>query len=770
MLKNILLAKAILVALSFSTSAAAEFVTVKDGHFYLGDRRIRFWGIGVVATGNWDHQEISYATKRIRGMGFNAIREHMYDPYLFGTGDPKLPSYTIPDYTPGDESGIDRLDFAVSEAGKRNLYLYMSFNRWSAPRPADYDVLPAKGTTDRKTWEQALAKSGNQFYIDDRLGEAFRRAAKNQLLHVNKYTGLKYAEDPRIALWEITNENNFVDLMLNGGFQGLDDYFKRQLFAKWHRWLKGRYKSTQALEKVWGRLNSGELLEGETIVLAPVRSDPVVAAITAEQKNENIQKAQKDEKIYTDARGRDVVRFVIDLYNGYNQDFIKFVRSLAPNGVGINVVPITVTTSNANWSLACHYANSLGSCTTGGNYEVQFTGNKNDPRFPWQTRLESFPAFAGNTEAQPFTGKPIVGYECNMYRPCAFLAEMPGRLATYAAWNDWDGIFWFGWPCDHNNMRNDSDLFSLPLFNENPNGGGIGLTFHNDEVFMSQLKAQGAMFLNFDIRPAAAPNIHVYGSDILYDMYDKSWFDILRIRVEAHVQGARIKVDPNGPSSPWVRQAWAARSELKNAVPGQPFSMPSTSSPVKSTSGEIMYQWKGPGQGGVLLLDSVRCKSVIGWPGKNIQFHDDWRFSDIRIKTLTGRSIPNSEGFACLTMASNDGLPLNKSKEIVISLVSKNQNTGFKIDGTLAKPGIIRQLASSVVNPGTTPVLVDRVGAVLTGPFAAGAKYFKYSFDLKCYESGKVDGKLTISPDEPLFYCAVKKDVPPKPPITIGGR
>ncbi len=74
---------------------------------------------------------------------------------------------------------------------------------------------------------------------------------------------------------------------------------------------------------------------------------------------------------------------------------------------------------------------------------------------------------------------------------------------------------------------------------------------------------------------------------------------------------------------------------------------------------------------------------------------------------------------------------------------------------TLAQPGIIRQLAGSVVDPGTTPVLVDRVGGVVTGPFPAGAKYYKYPFDLKCYESGKVGGQLTIRPGEPLFYCFV---------------
>jgi len=759
----------VLVALVVLTSAAsaAEYVTARDGHFYRGVDRIRFWGVGIVNPAGWDHREIEYMTHRAAVCGFNALRLHMYDASVFASADPNRPSYLVNDYEKGDGSPMDLVDLMIARADREELYLYMSFSRaWCHPKAADYDVLPAGDEADRKAWVAAVATAGRgawttHMYIDERLGEVFLEAARNQLRHVNPYTGLSYAEDPHIAIWEMTNENAFVDSLLNGSFRGLDGYFLTKLLARWNGWLVERYGTTENLREAWSGLNDGESLEDGTIALAPVRSDPVVAAITAEQKGETATQAAGDGRRYTDARARDVVRFVIDLYDCYNQRFIREVRTLAPEGVGINVAPIAITTSNANWSLPCHYANSLGTFSTGGNYEVQFTTNAGDPRYPWQTRLESFPAFAGNTEAQPFEGKPVVGYECNMYRPNPFLAEMPARLGTYAAWNDWDGVFWFGWPGDHHPAGDYASLTGWPLPNCNdssPEANHIGLTFHNDEVFLSQIKAQGAMFLNFAVPAAEKPRIHVYGRDILYDMFDRSWLDATWLRMDAHSLGARVRVEPDGPSSPWVHQRWSARSAPRDAVPGHPLPLPPTTSPIRAADGQIVYQWSGPGKGGQLVIDSPRCKSVVGWPGERWAFADGWSVEGIRVGAATDAMLPNSAGFGCVTIAANDGRPLTESSEIVVSMVAKSQNTGFTIDPSRAKPGIIKQLATSVVEPGKPPVIVDRVGGTIRGPWPAGARYHKYSFDLAEYESGPVGTELRISPEEPMFYCTITRE------------
>src|SRR5688572_9605519 len=59
-------------------------VLAHDGHFYTGDRRIRFWGVNLAFAGDFPtHDEPDKLAARIAALGINADRVHHMDNQPF---------------------------------------------------------------------------------------------------------------------------------------------------------------------------------------------------------------------------------------------------------------------------------------------------------------------------------------------------------------------------------------------------------------------------------------------------------------------------------------------------------------------------------------------------------------------------------------------------------------------------------------------------------------------------------------------------------------
>jgi len=61
-------------------AGAKGFVHVKDGHFFTGDQRLRFWGMNLCFGANFPtHEEADKAAPHLAKLGCNAIRFHHMD-------------------------------------------------------------------------------------------------------------------------------------------------------------------------------------------------------------------------------------------------------------------------------------------------------------------------------------------------------------------------------------------------------------------------------------------------------------------------------------------------------------------------------------------------------------------------------------------------------------------------------------------------------------------------------------------------------------------
>ncbi len=130
------------------------------------------------------------------------------------------------------------------------------------------------------------------------------------LTHTNPYTGLRYVDDPALAVVEVHNEDCiFWGWPLNALAEGKE--FPRhtaRLKARWAAWLKQRYGNDEKLRAAWGAgMRSGDSVDNPDMGIygtGDMRADG--------PRN----KAEK-------ARVGDYVRFLAELQRGYYEQRVR---------------------------------------------------------------------------------------------------------------------------------------------------------------------------------------------------------------------------------------------------------------------------------------------------------------------------------------------------------------------------------------------------------------------------------------------------------------
>lgn len=98
-----------------------------------------------------------------------------------------------PAYNDGP-NGLQRLDYAVAQAGQRGLKVIIALvNNW----------VHYGGIDQYAAW---YGVGHNDFYTDYRCKQAYKNWAAHLINRVNTVTGVTYRDDPTIFSWELTNE------------------------------------------------------------------------------------------------------------------------------------------------------------------------------------------------------------------------------------------------------------------------------------------------------------------------------------------------------------------------------------------------------------------------------------------------------------------------------------------------------------------------------------------------------------------------------------
>ena len=229
-------------------------LVARKGHFYRGGKRVRLWGVNLSFGASMPkHEDAPVIAERLAAAGVNTVRCHHMDTSRWPRG-----LWNAKDGKGIAPEALDRLDYFIDQLAQRgicvniNLHVGREHSRFlGLPEPnRKYD------------------KISNIF--TPALIDAQKKFARELLTHVNKYRKVRYADDPAVAIVEVTNENSFFMWGSEETLRTLPEYYANILQGKYNAWLKGRYGMDQELQKVWGKgtepLGENILKDGDFLI------------------------------------------------------------------------------------------------------------------------------------------------------------------------------------------------------------------------------------------------------------------------------------------------------------------------------------------------------------------------------------------------------------------------------------------------------------------------------------------------------------------------
>ena len=213
----------------------SDHLVTKGGHFYRSKNRVRLWGINLSFGANLPkHEDAPHIAARLAAAGVNAVRCHHMDTARFPRG-----LWNAKDGKTIDPEALDRLDLFLDQLARRGICV--NINLHVGRVHSQFLHLPR---TNRQ-----YDKIFNIF--TPALIDAQKQYARELLTHVNRYRKLRYADDPAVAIVEITNENSFFMWGSEQTLRTLPPFYANILQSKFNAWLQKRYGSDQKLRKAW---------------------------------------------------------------------------------------------------------------------------------------------------------------------------------------------------------------------------------------------------------------------------------------------------------------------------------------------------------------------------------------------------------------------------------------------------------------------------------------------------------------------------------------
>jgi hypothetical protein len=218
----------------------------------------KFWGSNICHADTMPEPEQARLwARRYAKHGWNLMRWHKWTHPAshkgFSKGVMSAEDYTVP-----DPEAVKKFDNFHAELKQNGIYTLWSHIYRYKLSPAD------KGRIEHfDEVAAAIAKVDSTVglvHFVPELQDIYIQATTNMLNHVNGVTGLRYADDPALAMVEMRNEDSIFFFGYDRMMRHIPTYAKKfsQRFAQW---LVKQYGSFDAAVAAWGGLQSGESLE-----------------------------------------------------------------------------------------------------------------------------------------------------------------------------------------------------------------------------------------------------------------------------------------------------------------------------------------------------------------------------------------------------------------------------------------------------------------------------------------------------------------------------
>jgi len=377
-------------------------------HFFRNSQRVRIWGVNLSFGANFPaYEDAPHVAARLAAAGVNAVRCHHMDSARWPRG-----LWNARDGKTIEPQALDRLDYFIDQLARRGIYANINLHVGRAH--SKFLGLPEPN----RKYDKIVT------IFTPALVDAQKEYARRVLTHPNPYrNNTRYADDPAIAFVEITNENSFFMWAAEQTLRTLPHYYAKILQQKFNLWLRAKYGSDDRLRKAWAQrtnppgrrvgLQPGESLAAENIPLFAPTESP--------------------------SRTLDRMKFLAETEKAYFDDMRNFIK----NDLGCKAL-VTGTIVFGPLGL---YAQSHMDYIDAHAYWQH-------PRFPgrpwdqsnWlidQKPMTDHPnqATLFRLAAQRLHRKPYTVSEYNHPAPLDAQAECVPMIASFAAAQDWDGIW-----------------------------------------------------------------------------------------------------------------------------------------------------------------------------------------------------------------------------------------------------------------------------------------------------------------------------------------
>ncbi len=215
----------------------APWLVVRDGHFAIGDRRERIWGVNLSFAACFpEPADATLVARRMADAGVNNVRFHHMDTAAWPRGllDPKDALRLHPE-------ALERLDHFIDQLARHGIRSNINLH---VGRAASRELgLPEPNTR----YDKIVG------IFTPELVEAQEQFARDLLTRVNPIRGVRYADDPAVAFVEITNEDSLFMWSADRDLRELPDYYAGILRGQFNAWLKRRYRTTDSLRAAWAK-------------------------------------------------------------------------------------------------------------------------------------------------------------------------------------------------------------------------------------------------------------------------------------------------------------------------------------------------------------------------------------------------------------------------------------------------------------------------------------------------------------------------------------
>ncbi len=661
----------------------------KDLRFEKGADSVKLWGCGAnVEPGRYSREQLTQRAKYLRKFGVNVVRQHAVFDELSTNG--KV-----------DAKKLDQYDWWFAELKKNGIYSDWSVFYHFTIGPEDgYDAqlfAELEGGAERKDTYGVIT-------VAPKLWEIRNRTLVGLLTHKNPYTGLRYVDDPALAVVEMQNEDslffwNPLGVLSDPNPKKWPQHAK-QLRERFAGWVWTKYKTDEALKAAWGAQKEGDSVKADELrLMSPWELDG---------------KGPRGPFAGQTKRAGDFIEFLAELQKSEFESCEKAMRD-----AGFKAVTMTTAwqVGGSASDAANIWTDTVGSMIDRHNYAGGGAGGHGIAE--GRVNNESHLAHPGggifSVAMKQVESKPFSMTEWTQSSPNQWKAECAPILAFYGmGLQGWDASFHFiqsgtrfgdGWP-GMSSYATDTPAY-LGQF------PALAFALYRGHITESAVVAA---------RRLSKADLFT-GLDALKQDATKGGYDVKTMNVEggtpleAFAIG-RVTVDFAGGRTEQAdyAKAWDQANKI-----------------IRSATGELTWDYGRQ----VITVQTPKTQAVIGRTGAG-------SFA------LPGVAVTFKTPFVSTIFTPLDDLPLVQSRHILITALAQDSQTGArysadgtKLEATGTAPLLMEPVQAAIKLGGAKPVSVtpcDHYGVPMAGAsvpiqadggFTVDGSYRAYYYEVK---------------------------------------